>query len=134
METRLRCRVVRDRRAIPSSDSTCLSEIARAERPDKAEHRTDRTPAELLAWTTGSISLCDESVATRAPPELSPHGDGRRTGMQGRGIPGSQKERRGKQRVGLSDPGHAHITLGNRADIRCRLTGPGAKGGMGFRA
>ena len=35
--------------------------------------------------------------------------------------------------MGLSDPGCAHITLGNRADIRCRLTGPGAEGGMGVR-
>lgn len=76
---------------------------------------------------------CGEK-ATRAPPELSPHGDGRRTGMKGRGVPGGQKDRRRDHRLSLRHPDRPRITLGNRADIRCRLTGPRAEGGMGVGA
>lgn len=53
--------------------------------------------------------------------------------MQGREVPGSEKERRRDRRLSLCHPRHAHISLGDRADIRCGLAGPRTERGMGVR-
>ena len=111
---RLRCRKVRGG-GQSDLERRSIERIAQAKRPMAAAHVV-RSHSRFRPERPHSQQCCEDN-ATRAPPELSPHGDRRRTGMQGRRIPGGQEERRRDHWLSLRHPDRPRITLRNRTDI-----------------
>lgn len=76
---------------------------------------------------------CCEEEATCAPPELSPRGDRRRTGMERRVILNGKEQRYRRKCGDMRAPDNPAVGVSDWPDIGCGLTGPGAERGVGVR-